>query len=196
MTLFVKVCGVTDLAVAEAAAQAGADAVGFVFSPSPRQVTARTALAISAELAPQVIRVAVFRRPTLSEIEMVLEVFTPDLVQADHDALAGFTAVDTLPVYREDGPVPDGGRFLYEGPVSGVGEMVDLTRATGIARLGEMILAGGLRPDNVGTAISQVRPYGVDVSSGVETAPGRKDPALIRSFVAAARAAQERLVSA
>jgi phosphoribosylanthranilate isomerase len=196
VSLFVKVCGVTDLAAGEAAAGAGADAVGFVFSSSPRQVTPPTALSISAELPPQITRVAVFRRPTRSEIEDVLEIFTPDLVQADHDTLAGFDAVDTLPVYREDGPAPDGGRFLYEGPVSGVGEMVDLSRAIGVARLGEMILAGGLRPDNVGTAISQVRPYGVDVSSGVETAPGRKDPALIRSFVAAARAAQERLVSA
>jgi phosphoribosylanthranilate isomerase len=71
-----------------------------------------------------------------------------------------------------------------------------MERAAGMARLGEMVLGGGLRPDNVGGVIARVRPFGVDVSSGVESAPGTKEPALIRSFVAAVRAAEERLVSA
>jgi phosphoribosylanthranilate isomerase len=195
MSLFVKICGVTDLATAAAATDAGADAIGFVFAVSPRQISPREAVAIAGEIPPRVLRVAVFRRPGRSEIEAVLEQFTPDLVQADHDKLIGLESVDLLPVFRagEDAS-PDGGLFLYEGPVSGAGQMVDLDRAADLARLGDMVLAGGLRPDNVGRAIDRVRPYGVDVSSGVETASGEKDPALIRSFVAAARAAQERLV--
>jgi phosphoribosylanthranilate isomerase len=195
VSLFVKICGVTDLATAAAATDAGADAIGFVFAGSPRQISPREAVAIAGEIPPRVLRVAVFRRPDRSEIEAVLERFTPDLIQADHDTLIGLEGVDLLPVYRAGGGTsPEGGRFLYEGPVSGAGQMVELDSAAGMARLGDMVLAGGLRPDNVGRAIDQVRPYGVDVSSGVETAPGEKDPALIRSFVAAARAAQERLV--
>lgn len=197
MTLFVKICGITGLDGAEAAVEAGADAIGFVFAASPRQVSVREALSISGELPPDVLRVAVFRHPGAGEIEEVLEGFTPDLVQADHDTLGGVEGVATLPVFRDgSGALPDGGRFLYEGPVSGVGQPVDLGRAAAMGRLGDMVLAGGLRPDNVGRAIAVVRPYGVDVSSGVETEPGSKDPALIRSFVAAARAAQERLVNA
>lgn len=197
MSLFVKICGITQLEAAQAATSSGADAVGFVFASSPRQVTPRQALSISGELPPHLLRVAVFRRPDRAEIEAVLEEFTPDLVQADADTLDGFTATGGLPVFREDGDrVPDGGRFLYEGPVSGSGQRVDLARATSVARLGDMILAGGLRPDNVGRAVATVRPFGVDVSSGVETSPGVKGPALIRSFVAAVRAAEERLVNA
>lgn len=197
MSLFVKICGITDLAGAEAAVESGADAVGFVFAGSPRRVSPREALSISGELPPGILRVAVFRSPAADDIEEVLEIFTPDLVQADHEALEEFDATETLPVFREgDNEAPRGGRFLYEGPVSGAGRAVDPQRAVGMAHLGEMVLAGGLRPDNVATAIGRVRPYGVDVSSGVESAPGLKDPALIRSFVAAARAAGERLVSA
>lgn len=195
MSLFVKICGISDLATATAAADAGADAVGFVFAVSPRQISPREAVAIAGEIPPRVLRVAVFRRPDRSEIEALLEQFTPDLIQADHDTLIGLEGMDLLPVYRSgEGESPEGGRFLYEGPVSGAGQMVELDSAADVARLGDMVLAGGLRPDNVGRAIDQVRPYGVDVSSGVETAPGEKDPALIRSFVAATRAAQERLV--
>lgn len=197
MRLFVKICGITDQEAAQGAVSSGADAVGFVFATSLRQVTPRQAVAISGELPPGVLRVAVFRRPDQAEIEAVLEEFTPDLVQADQNALHAFDAVATLPVFREDGDeAPDGGRFLYEGPVSGVGRLVDLGRASSMARLGDMVLAGGLQPDNVGRAIASVRPFGVDVSSGVESSPGVKDPALIRSFVAAARAAEERLVNA
>lgn len=196
MSLFVKVCGIMDHPAAEAAASSGVDAVGFVFASSPRQVSPRQALSISGELPPGILRVAVFRRPGPSDIERILEEFTPDLVQADHDTLDRLRGVTTLPVFRAGAKqAPDGGRFLYEGPVSGAGQPIDLSRATSVARLGQMVLAGGLRPDNVGRAIMTVRPFGVDVSSGVESSPGSKDPALIRSFVAASRAAEERLVN-
>lgn len=195
MSLFVKICGVTDVPTATVAADAGADAIGFVFAPSPRQISPLEAVAISAEIPPRVLRVAVFRRPDRREIDAVLEHFTPDVVQADRESLLELSGVDTLPVFRSrGGAVPDGGRFLYEGPASGAGQLVDLDGAAAVARLGDMVLAGGLRPENVDVAIDRVRPYGVDVSSGVEAAPGAKDPWLIRTFVAAARAAQERLV--
>lgn len=195
MSLFVKICGITDSAAAESAVEAGADAVGFVFATSPRQVTTGVAASISAGLPPEILRVAVFRRPSRGELEQVLEDFTPDLVQADSESLKGFGEIATLPVFREGvGATPDGGRFLYEGPASGSGRVVDLSTAAEVARAGDMVLAGGLGPDNVGSAISRVRPYGVDVSSGVESSPGTKDPELIRSFVYTAREAGERLV--
>ncbi|MFP3880810.1 MAG: phosphoribosylanthranilate isomerase [Actinomycetota bacterium] len=191
MSLFVKICGVTNPGTARAAVAAGADAVGFVFAESSRRISAPDALAISTELPPEVSSVAVFRRPSRAEVERVLEVFTPDLIQADHEAIAGFDGFETLPVFREGlGAVPDAGRFLYEGPVSGVGSTVDFRQAAEVARRGAMVLAGGLHPRNVGEAIDRVRPDGVDVSSGVESSPGVKDPALIESFVAAARAAE------
>jgi phosphoribosylanthranilate isomerase len=197
MSLFIKICGITELEAARAAVTSGADAVGFVFADSSRRVTPRHAVSISGELPASVLRVAVFRHPDPAEIEAVLEEFTPDLVQADHNTLEGFDAVATLPVFREDDDeAPAGGPFLYEGPVSGSGQLVDRGLATSVARLGDMVLAGGLRPDNVGRAIATVRPFGVDVSSGVESSPGVKDPAQIRSFVAAVRAAEERLVNA
>lgn len=197
MSLFVKICGVTDVPAAITAADAGVDAIGFVFSRSPRRISPLKALAISAEVSPRVLRVAVFANPSAREVEEVLEHFTPDLIQADYQSMRELTGFDILPVFRSGSPVnADGGRFLYEGPVSGVGQMVDLDRAAAVARLGDMVLAGGLRPDNVGVAVDRVRPHGVDVSSGVEAVAGEKDPSLIRSFVAAARAAQERLVSA
>jgi phosphoribosylanthranilate isomerase len=82
------------------------------------------------------------------------------------------------------------GTFLYEGAKSGQGETVDWSRAAEIARQGNMILAGGLAAHNVAEAIATVRPFGVDVSSAVESAPGEKDSLLIEEFVTAARAAE------
>lgn len=197
MSLFVKICGITDAKSAENAASAGADAIGFVFAPSPRQVSPDLASRISTALHPDILRVAVFRRPTREMLERVLASFTPDVIQADHDVLGGVAGVGRLPVYREgSGAAPEGGRFLYEGPRSGVGVGVDLPGAASMARLGEMVLAGGLRPDNVARAVMVVRPFGVDVSSGVESAPGVKEPSLVRAFVSTVRAAEERLVNA
>jgi phosphoribosylanthranilate isomerase len=195
MSLLIKVCGVTDRKTAQVCVEAGVRALGFVFADSPRRLHAAQAESISASLPPGVLRVAVFRRPSQEEVANALEGFTPDLIQADHEAVLSFRGVSTLPVYREhDHTSPGGGRFLFEGPVSGVGRGVDLARAEEMARLGEMVLAGGLRPDNVGQAITRVRPFGVDVSSGVESSPGEKSPELIRAFVAAVRAAEERQV--
>jgi phosphoribosylanthranilate isomerase len=82
------------------------------------------------------------------------------------------------------------GEFLYEGRCSGSGETVEWGLAATLARRGRMILAGGLDAANVGEAIARVRPFGVDVSSAVESAPGKKDPRKIRAFINAARAAQ------
>jgi phosphoribosylanthranilate isomerase len=196
MSLFVKICGVTDVAAAEAAVAAGVQAIGFVFAVSPRRVSVAQARRISGVVPPGVARVAVFRRPTPVEVMRIVDEFEPDIVQADHDTLGDIDGVGMLPVYREGSEVEsEQGRFLYEGPVSGVGHQVDLTRAARMALHGEMILAGGLRGDNVDEAVTTVRPFGVDVSSGVESSPGVKSPDMIRSFVATARMAEERLVS-
>jgi phosphoribosylanthranilate isomerase len=196
VSLFVKICGMTDEASAEAAVHAGAQAVGFVFATSPRRVSIARARDISKVIPPGVARVAVFRRPMWPHLMEVVEEFQPDLVQADFDTLGGLEGVEALPVYRDgSGEVPGGGRFLFEGPISGAGHQVDLARAGTVARLGEMILAGGLSEENVGRIVAEVGPFGVDVSSGVETAPGVKSPEMIRSFVAAVRAAEERVVT-
>lgn len=195
MTVFVKVCGVTSEPVVAACVEAGVDAVGFVFDRSPRRVSPETAAELAAGLPASVLKVAVFRRPTPLEVEVMLQVFPADVVQADHDTLSSVSAPALLPVYREGSPPKPkpGRRFLYEGPVSGVGLSVDHTRAARLARQGEMVLAGGLDGANVAGAIETVRPFGVDVSSGVESQPGIKDPGRIHDFVAAARAAAERV---
>lgn len=192
MSLFVKVCGVRDLETALACAGAGVDAVGFVFDRSIRRIDVYAAVDIAAGV-PELEPVAVFRRYPSD----VLDVFNPRLVQADHPASAA-----TLPVFREAPGVEQlidtymlrhaNGIFLYEGPVSGAGRTVSWERAAAIARKGRMILAGGLSPENVASAVETVRPFGVDVSSGVERRPGVKDPARIRKFVTAARSAAER----
>jgi phosphoribosylanthranilate isomerase len=192
MSVHIKICGISDSTSALTAAEAGADAIGFVFyAESPRCISPELARSISADLPEGIETVAVFLRPSPDQLRAVLEVFDADLVQAD----AGFLEdrVPGLPVFRE-GPDLEarlrdygGGRFLLEGPRSGVGETVDWARAARVARLGRMTLAGGLKPDNVGEAIREVRPFGVDVSSGVESRPGVKDPHRIREFVARAR---------
>lgn len=196
MRTHVKICGITDAATAEAAVLAGADSLGFVFAPSPRQLEPQVAARICAGIPPGVTRVAVFVRPTRWQVTRVLASFAADLVQADHETTWS-ADVEILPVFRQ-GPgvmarlrqLIDGHsdrRFVYEGARSGVGRTVDWETAATAATLGRMTLAGGLTPDNVGRAIGEVVPFGVDVSTGVESAPGVKDRARIRDFLAAVR---------
>ncbi len=197
MSLLVKICGLRKADDVKAAVSAGADAVGFVFAESLRRVSPAEARQLTQYLPKRVRRVAVMRHPAQSEWQEVLEAFSPDVLQTDIDDFESLDVPDSVerwPVIREgyagiDGKLPP--VFLYEGRRSGAGQTVDWPRAAAIARRGSMILAGGLGVDNIATAIRTVRPHGVDVSSGVESRPGRKDPGLISLFIKAARAAEK-----
>lgn len=197
MTLVIKICGLKTVADVAAAVAAGADAIGFVFAESVRRVTVAAAREAAAAAPRTVLRVAVMRHPEPAAWRAVLDGFAPDVLQTDAGDFAGLevpAGVRRWPVYREGGigdpaSLPD--EFLYEGLKSGAGETVDWILAAALARRGNMILAGGLTAANVGPAVAAVRPWGVDVSSGVEAAPGVKDPARVREFIQAARAAEQ-----
>lgn len=198
MRLMVKICGLRTAEDVATAVAAGADAVGFVFAESVRQIEPAEAAKAAGQLPAGVRRVAVMRHPADDEWQRVLEHFRPDVLQTDVEDFAALDvpgSIERWPVYREGGPATPsaGATYLYEGAVSGSGRTVDWSRAEAAARGGNMILAGGLDPDNVGTAIRAVRPWGVDVSSGVESAPGEKSAALIHAFLKAARAAEKDL---
>lgn len=194
----VKICGMTDPRAVAAALQAGADAIGFVFAPSVRQVTPAQAAQLARPARGRALRVAVTQNPSAELLEQVFEVFGPDVLQTDHGDFARITlpaGVAAWPVLRgaADATAQDalspGRRILFEGPRSGTGQVADWSAAAALAARTELILAGGLSPANVSQAVAAVHPFGVDVSSGVEEAPGRKDPALIDSFVRRAREA-------
>lgn len=192
-----KICGLRTSNDVAVAIDAGADAVGFVFAKSVRQITPGEAAAISMSVPANVRRVAVMLHPSDAEWQAVLSTFEPDVLQTDAEDFAGLHVPDSVerwPVFREGGEPPDTqGCFVYEGPKSGHGQPVDWSAAAQLARDRKMILAGGLSAGNVATAIDTVSPYGVDVSSDVESSPGRKDAGMIRKFVSAARAAERKV---
>jgi phosphoribosylanthranilate isomerase len=205
MTLFVKICGLRTPEDVAAAAAAGADAVGFVLAESPRRVTPREARELAEALPPGIQPVAVMRSPQAADWAAVAAEFQPNWLQADAPALAAMgllggddgvlPSVRPLPVFRDtpdldEEAVAAAGLVLFEAAESGRGIRPDWQRAARLARRCRLVLAGGLDPDNVAEAIRTVRPFGVDVSSGVERSRGVKDPARIAAFVAAARAAQ------
>jgi phosphoribosylanthranilate isomerase len=188
----VKVCGITSQATALAAADAGADAIGFIFAESARRIEPSSAAEIAAALPPFVARVAVFRSVDDPVVAEALEIFPADWVQGEGSVahLPPHVARRFLPVLR----APVGGScpqaFVLEGSESGVGARADWGWAAVAARSARVVLAGGLNPDNVEAAIRKVKPWAVDVSSGVERVRGVKDPGLIRAFVAAVRRAE------
>ena len=196
MTVLVKICGMTDEAAVHAAVEAGADALGFVFyAPSPRNLEVAMAARLASLVPDEVLTVAVMLHPEPALWDAVQQELAPDVLQTDIGDFAALDVGDEVqqwPVLRE-GSVPAvgdlPGLFVYEGRQSGRGETVDWDRAADVARRGRMILAGGLDAGNVAEAIRRVAPYGVDVSSAVESRPGVKDAARIRAFVDAARAA-------
>jgi len=197
MSILVKICGLSDVEHVNAAVEAGADAVGFVFAESVRRVTPEKAAAISAGVPSHVKRVAVMLHPTNDEWQNVLAQFVPDVLQTDAEDFAALDVPDSVvrwPVFREGKARSETlDTYVYEGRKSGQGDTVDWSQAATIAIQGNMILAGGLAASNVAAAIVTVRPYGVDVSSAVESEPGQKDVQLINEFVSAARAAEKDL---
>ena len=191
---FIKICGMTTPVAVSAAMSCEVDAIGFVFAASVRQLTAQRANELAAPARGKIACVAVTRHPTREQVAEILRDFRPDILQTDLDDIDGLglpKTLSVLPVVRP-GPARACGlpaRILYEGPVSGSGQITDWTAAAELARQREVILAGGLNPLNVGIAVRQVRPFGVDVSSGVEDQPGVKSADRIEKFVAAARMA-------
>lgn len=202
--MFVKICGITTPEDARAAVDAGADAVGMIFAPSRRMVTVEQAQAIVAAVPPGVLTVGVFRNHLAREVLEIVEQTglgaaqlhgseTPTTSHRVHDAVAvliramaagdpQLSEIDDhdADVVMLDAPTPGGG---------GGGVPFDWTLVGDLTARHRVLLAGGLRPDNVAEAIEVVRPWGVDVASGVEASPGRKDHDAVRRFVTAARAA-------
>jgi phosphoribosylanthranilate isomerase len=170
--------------------------VGFVFhAASPRNLTLDEARGLQAAVPAGVARVAVFLHPSQSLVDDVIAALRPDWVQTDAGDLAELRlprGQRVLPVLRSGchwpQPLPE--RCLLESARSGVGETADWNEAARIAAATQVVLAGGLDALNVGEAVRRVRPFGVDVSSGVESSRGVKDAARIHEFVRAARAAE------
>ncbi|MGB9825129.1 MAG: phosphoribosylanthranilate isomerase [Desulfofundulus sp.] len=199
----VKICGITDISSALVAAEAGADALGFVFAPSPRRITPSLARRICRELPPFITRVGVFVDAPLEEVRAVAEYCGLDVIQLhgneppDYCHSLGRRVIKAFRVGVELDPV-ELARYPVDailldsyvvGQKGGTGQPFDWQLAASLKIARPLILAGGLRPDNVGRAVAMVKPYGVDVSSGVEKdgQPGKKDPDKIRRFIAAAK---------
>jgi phosphoribosylanthranilate isomerase len=200
MSLFVKLCGIKTESDLEAAVAAGADAVGFVLTSSPRQISLAQAAHLKRLLPDHVLGVAVFHQPTPELLGRTEEEVHPDLFQAEAGTLVGLAPDKLLPVVVDG---DDMARRLDDAASAttrawalvdssargGTGRPPSWARLAQLTTAAKMILAGGLNEENVAEVVSSVRPFGVDVSSGIESSPGVKDPALMRSFVAGARSA-------
>ncbi|MBI5885932.1 MAG: phosphoribosylanthranilate isomerase [Deltaproteobacteria bacterium] len=208
MTVKVKICGITNPADARSAVEAGADALGFVFWPkSPRNITPAAAAAIIKGLPPFVLTVGVFVNEEVERIRQTTAQAGLSCVQlhgdetparavevADRACLRvikafrvaeGFDII-SLDAYQVQACLLDA---YKPGVPGGTGETFDWATAVEAAKRKRIILSGGLTPDNVGQAVETVRPYAVDVSSGVEAAPGKKDADKVRRFIKAVKAA-------
>lgn len=195
----VKICGITRSQDALAAARAGADAIGLVFAPeSPRRVTLAQAVAIAQALPPFVSTVALFVNAERAEVEAVLEGLRPDLLQFHGDETPEYCASFGVPYIKAVRIRPGLDLLQFEAAHGGArGLLLDAYHPQRHGGTGErfdwnlipagltkpVILAGGLTPDNVAEAIRSVRPWAVDVSSGVEASPGIKDRAAIGRFI-------------
>jgi phosphoribosylanthranilate isomerase len=209
--LLVKICGIRTLEDARHAVTVGADALGFVFwHMSPRKVAAADAAAIAVALPPSVLRVGVFVDAPRDEVERIAEQVGLDALQLHGEeppeAIAGLSR-PALKALRVGKQFSADEALRFSDVTAGIvvdtrlpGE-TQLPGGTGVAfdwslvrdlssRVPFLMLAGGLHPDNVASAVRAVRPHAVDVSSGVERVPGRKDPARVEAFVAAARAVE------
>ncbi len=201
----VKICGITNLDDARVAVEAGADMIGFIFyPPSPRYVAPEQAQRIVEELPPGVAAIGVFVNETVEAITQVAESSGVKRVQLHGDETPSVCDVLPWPVIKTfrftDQVRPEDmadyttvDAFLIEGfhatLYGGGGAMADWRQVATLHDYGRIILAGGLTPENVPEAVRIVQPYAVDVGSGVEASPGKKDWQKVRTFVRQAKAA-------
>ena len=205
MSVQVKICGITNPADALAAFEAGADALGFMFyEPSPRHVSIRQVAEILRELPPFIIKVGVFVDASEDLVMRAIGDCGLSLLQFHGDEPPEFctqfglmslkavrirdaASLDQLAGFQTDAFLLDA---YSKGGLGGTGEKFNWDLAVEAQKFGKPIfLAGGLTPENVAEAVKKVRPFAVDVSSGVESAPGKKEAAKVRAFIAAVRSA-------
>jgi phosphoribosylanthranilate isomerase len=199
--LFVKICGITSEADALLSVSLGATAVGFIFAPSPRQVSVHLAGDIAKRLPEHVLTVGVFRDEAPQRIVEAVRMAGLGAAQMHGHETAEETQWVRARVPTVIKAFPAGDRtivrfeefgadfLLVDGDNPGSGQVFDWRLAEGVTDHHRLIVSGGLRPDNVAEAVAHLRPGGVDVCSGVEAAPGRKDPLLLRDFIVNARKA-------
>lgn len=212
--IWIKICGNTSLADARLAAEAGADAVGFVFAPSPRHVTAAQVAALTPHLPAKLEKIGVFVGSTFDEIASIVRASGLTGVQIHSEGGRDLAArlrmefgpgLRILRVVHFGAEAAEQARILASDPdIDAI--LVDSRTATAVGGTGiafnwaearatifrpagdvKFVAAGGLAPDNVAEAIATLQPWGVDVVSGVEASPGRKDPARVRDFIGIAR---------
>jgi phosphoribosylanthranilate isomerase len=196
--LFVKICGITSEADALLAVGMGANAVGFIFAPSPRQMAPAAVGDIVKRLPHGIVTVGVFRDEAPKRVVEIANQIGLSAVQ-----LHGMESIEDTQWVRTRTrwtikAFPAGHRsierfgeygaqtLLIDGANPGSGELFDWRLAEGVVDPTKLIVSGGLRPENVGAAIEHLHPWGVDVDSGVEASPGVKDPAKLRAFITAA----------
>ncbi len=199
--MFVKICGITNEDDALLAVAMGADAVGFIFAPSPRQITASLVYDITRRLPPEILTVGVFRDEHPSRVIDTVNRAglkaaqlhgheSPEIVA---EVAAGVRRVIKAVVAGSDDATNAhtfGTDFvLVDAPAPGSGKVFDWSMVDFVAAGPNIILAGGLTPDNVADAVRVADPWGVDVCSGVERAPGKKDALKVKAFIERARAA-------
>ncbi len=204
MSTRVKICGITNLADAQAAVEAGADALGFIFcEKSPRSVTLEQAAEISKQIPPFVMRVGVFVNAPEAFIQRAISDIGLAMLQFHGDeppeactrfglmSMKAFRMKDAgvlaeISKYKTDAYLLDAYSPMALG---GTGHTFNWDLALEAQKMGKPVfISGGLTPDNVAEAIRKVHPFGVDVSSGVESAPGKKDHAKVKAFVQAVKA--------
>ncbi|QLY30500.1 phosphoribosylanthranilate isomerase [Nocardia huaxiensis] len=196
--MFVKLCGLRTEQDVAVAVEAGADAVGFVFTTSPRQIPVEEVRQLLEGVPPHVLSVGVVHGISAAEAGELAEAAGVDALQLHGDyPRTAFAELSGLRLLRATSLTPETdihtGAYgeewlLLDSPVAGSGERWDLAALHIAPPTGQWLLAGGLSPDNVAEAIAAARPWGVDVSSGVESSRGVKDHGRMREFVAAARA--------
>ncbi len=203
MSTRVKICGITNLPDAQAAVEAGADALGFnFFEKSPRFIPTNTAAEISRALPPFTLRVGVFVNPAEQLVRRAIGECGLSMLQFHGDEAPEFCtqfglmsmkafrvrdaeSLKELPKYQTDAWLLDA---YASDAFGGTGEKFNWNLATEVQKLGKPVfLAGGLTPENVAEAVQQVQPFGVDVSSGVESSLGKKEHTRVRAFIKAAK---------
>jgi len=200
MSVFVKICGITSEEDALLAVAMGADALGFVFAPSPRQVRPALVADILKRLPPEILTIGVFRDESPGRVAEI--VHSTGLVGAQLHGreppsvvkLVAQSVRFVVKAFAAGSPAVREARsfgadcILIDAPRPGSGQLFDWSLAAEVPGGVRVMLAGGLTPENVAAAVRAVQPWAVDVSTGVEATPGRKDPVKLNTFIAAAKA--------